>query len=45
METVNEVKKPKVRTRFDTSELYHVWANQGQESGESKGCALKFEGR
>ena len=45
MEKVNEVKKAKVRTRFDTSELYHVWANQGQESGESKGCALKFEGK
>lgn len=45
MEPTNEVKKTRVRARFDTSELYHVWANQGQESGESKGCALKFEGK
>lgn len=44
METTNEVKKTRVRTKFDTSELYHVWANQGQESGKHKGGRLSFDG-
>ena len=41
---VKEMKKARVRTTFDTSELYHVWANQGQASGKSKGCRLEFDG-
>lgn len=44
MKEVTQEKKVKVRTTFATSELYHVWANQGQESGKSKGCGLEFDG-